>query len=287
MEIENGALSSFFSFENQVFNPGFVAELLLPTVHVALDDPTQRTNAICARLLHDFCCRFPWAGGPPLFPPRGMSCWDFSESRDVIFITAIGDTLRLRCCDPGYFSFSVCPGARRLNMTQQAQATQLARDAAPTIRAGPLGDQIKQMFDSVARRAFDIFQSTGYSLGHDLGDWLQAERELLHPAHLDVSESGEGFTVRAEVPGFTAKEVEINIEGRRVTISGKRETQKERKDKKTIYSEHCSDQLLRVVDLPADVNTEAARASLKDGVLELELPKPAPAKKIPITSKAA
>jgi HSP20 family protein len=172
-------------------------------------------------------------------------------------------------------------------MAQQAQATQLTRNAAPLIRAGTLSDQIKQMFDSVARRAFEIFESSGHALGHDLDDWLQAERELFHPAHLDVSESAEGFTVRAEVPGFTAKEVEINIEGGRLTISGKRETREERKDKKTIYSEHCSDHLLRVVDLPADVNAEGAKASLKDGVLELELPKAAPAKKIPVTSKAA
>jgi len=172
-------------------------------------------------------------------------------------------------------------------MAQQGIATQPAREAALAIRAGILSNEIKQMFDSVAQRAFDIFQSNGRPFGHDVEDWLQAERELFHPAHLDVSESTEGFTVRAEVPGFSAKELEVNIDGRRLTISGERETHEERKEKKTIYSERCSNQVLRVVDLPADVKVDGTKAILKDGVLELEIPKAVAAKKSPIASKAA
>ena len=172
-------------------------------------------------------------------------------------------------------------------MAQQGLATQLAREATPAIRVGTLSDEIKQIFDSVSRRAFQIFQSNGGVFGHDVENWLQAERELFHPAHLDVSESAEGFTVRAEVPGFAAKELEVNIDGQRLMISGKREKREERKDKKSVYSEYCSDQVLRVVDLPAGVKADAATASLKDGILEVELPKAAPAKQIPVESKAA
>lgn len=70
-------------------------------------------------------------------------------------------------------------------MGQEARATQLIRDTAPVIHAGSLTDKVRQMFDSVAQRAFAIFQSNGGSLGRDLEDWFQAERELFHPAHLD------------------------------------------------------------------------------------------------------
>ncbi len=172
-------------------------------------------------------------------------------------------------------------------MAQQGLATQSTQKAAPAICLGRLGDDVQQMFDSIARRAFEIFQSNGNAPGHDVVDWLQAERELFHPAHIDVSESPEGFTIRAEVPGFNTKEVEIGLEGRRLTIAGKREAREERKDKKTIYSERCSNQILRVVDLPADIDAEKTKASLKDGMLELEVPKAAPAKQIPIGLKAA
>lgn len=172
-------------------------------------------------------------------------------------------------------------------MAQQGLATQSAREVTPAIRVGTVRDEIKQMFDSIARRAFQIFQSNGGVVGHDVENWFQAERELFHPAHLDVSESADSFTVCAEVPGFAAKELEVNIDGQRLTISGKREKREERKDKKCVFSEYCSGQVLRVVDLPVGVKADAATASLKDGILEVEIPKAAPAKQIPVESKAA
>ena len=162
-------------------------------------------------------------------------------------------------------------------MTQEI-AVKAAREASPTVHVGPPKDGIREMLDTLAQRAFSIFQSKGESFGNDLANWLQAERELFHPAHIDVAESDQGFTVKAEVPGFTPKDLEVNLEGTRLTISGKREKHEERKDKKTIYSETCSDQILRVVDLPAEVNAEGASATVKDGVLSLELPKAAPAR---------
>jgi HSP20 family protein len=171
-------------------------------------------------------------------------------------------------------------------MAHQALATPSAKVSTPAIHVGPPNDGIKEMFDALEKRAFAIFQSSGL-FGNDLGNWVQAEKELLHPTHVDISESGGHFDVRTEVPGFTAKDLKINLEGRRLTISGKREKHEERKDKKSVYSETCSNQLLRVVDLPGEVNAERARAELKDGILQLEIPKAAPAKKVPIEPKAA
>jgi HSP20 family protein len=166
-------------------------------------------------------------------------------------------------------------------MAQQAIAEK--KGTTPTIHVGAPNDGIRQMLDDLARRAFSIFESNGRRLGNELADWLHAETEMFHPAHIQLKESGEGFTVRAEVPGFTAKDLEINVEGRQLTISGKREKHEERQDNKTVYSERCSDQILRTVELPADVNADATKATLKDGILELELPKAAPAKKVAIT----
>ena len=93
--------------------------------------------------------------------------------------------------------------------------------------------------------------------------------------------------VRAEVPGFSTKELEISIEPRRLTILGKHEAQKESKKAKTIYSERCAKKILRVVDLPAEVDSLKVSAVLKDGVLSIELPKAAHAKPVRIEPKAA
>lgn len=132
--------------------------------------------------------------------------------------------------------------------------------------------------DLVASRAFEIFESNGRPSGHDLADWLQAEAEFLHPLHIEVSESPETLTVRADVPGFKESDLHINVEPRQVTITGKREGKQESKTGKTIYSETCSDQIYRIVSLPAAVDVSKVRTTVKDGVLELDLTKTSPGK---------
>jgi HSP20 family protein len=147
-------------------------------------------------------------------------------------------------------------------------------------------DRIQQTYDSIARKAFEIFENNGRWFGHDLEDWFRAESELLHPLHLEMTESDDDLTVRAEVPGFSTKELEINVEPRRLTLVGKHEAQEERKKAKTIYSERCAKEILRVVYLPADVDGSKASATLKDGILSIELPKAAHAKTVRVEAKA-
>ena len=132
------------------------------------------------------------------------------------------------------------------------------------------------LHDNIARRAFEIFASNGRHIGHDLTDWLQAELEFLHPAYIEVSESPKALTVRADVPGFKEKDLDIEAKPRRVTIVGKRVTENESHTHKRIYSETSSDMILRVIDLPTAVDTAKVKTAVKDGVLELDLPKAEP-----------
>jgi HSP20 family protein len=148
-------------------------------------------------------------------------------------------------------------------------------------------DQIEDTFNALSRRAYEIFEGNGRAFGRDLEDWFQAEREVLHPVHVTIEESDDSLAVKAEVPGFSEKELEINLEPRRLTITGKRESKKEGKKGKTIYAERCCDQILRIVDLPADIEPDKVTATLKNGVLEFSLPKVAKAHTIRIHPKAA
>ena len=151
-----------------------------------------------------------------------------------------------------------------------------------------LTKQIDKTFQAITQRAYEIFEGNGHRFGHDLDDWFKAEMDLLHPVHVNIAESGDSLEVKAEVPGFSEKEIEVSVEPSRLTITGKRETQtKTEKKGKTVYSEFCSDQILRVVDLPATVDAEKATATLKNGVLQLTIPKAARTKTIEIKSKVA
>jgi HSP20 family molecular chaperone IbpA len=152
---------------------------------------------------------------------------------------------------------------------------------------GDVSDRIQQTYDAIARRAFEIFDANGRWLGNEWEHWFRAESELLHPIHLEVAESDDDLTVRAEVPGFSTKELEINVEPRKLTILGKHEAQEESKKGKTIYSEPCANEILRVVDLPTEVDSSKVSATLKDGILNIQLPKAAHAKAVRSEPKSA
>jgi HSP20 family protein len=110
---------------------------------------------------------------------------------------------------------------------------------------------------------------------------------MLHPMHLELAESDSHLTVRAEVPGFNVKDLEINVEPRRLTVTGKRETKDETRKGKTIYSELCASEILRVVDLPAEVDTTNVSATLKDGILNIKMAKTPTPKSVRVELKAA
>jgi HSP20 family protein len=172
---------------------------------------------------------------------------------------------------------------------QAATAMQPAKTSAVTRQAETENvlDRMQQAYDSITKRAFEIFDNNGRWFGHDLSDWLQAESELLHPVHLEIAETDEALTVRAAVPGFTAKDLDIHVEGNRLTIAGKHESKEESNKGKTIYYERCAKEILRSVYLPSDVDGSKVNATLKDGVLNIELPKAAHAKSVRIEPKMA
>jgi HSP20 family protein len=148
-------------------------------------------------------------------------------------------------------------------------------------------ERMQELYDSIAKRAFEIFEQNGRLFGRELSDWFEAESEILHPVHLEIAESEDALTVKAEVPGFTAPELDVQVEGNRLTISGKHESKEETTKGKTIYSERCAKEVFRSVDLPSAVDTSKVSATLKEGVLQIELPKAARAKTVAVEAKAA
>ena len=171
---------------------------------------------------------------------------------------------------------------------QSVTAMQPAKISVLTKKSEPreVFSRMERIHNLIERRAFEIFDHGGRFIGRDLADWFQAEAELLHPIHLEIGESEEALTVRAEVPGFAAKELDIHVEPRRLTIAGKHEHKKEEnKNGKTIYSELCAEEIIRSVDLPAAVEPSKVNATLKDGILSIELPKVTSTKSIRVEAK--
>jgi HSP20 family protein len=82
--------------------------------------------------------------------------------------------------------------------------------------------------------------------------------------------------VRAELAGVRATEIELEIRGRELIISGNRRPQDTDEERLYQQLEVQHGQFRRVVALGADVDADAARASYEDGMLTVELPVKAP-----------
>jgi HSP20 family protein len=135
-----------------------------------------------------------------------------------------------------------------------------------------LFEPFESAYSLLALRAFELSERKNRLLEHELDDWLIAESELLYPVHIEMTESEKGFKLRAEVHGFKAQDLEIKAEPRCLRIAGKRDV-KEMNGGRKIRSEWRADQILRAIGFPTDVDTAHVNASLKDGVLIVDLPK--------------
>ena len=174
-------------------------------------------------------------------------------------------------------------------MTATGTAARMAPESTSlkVVEPQTLSERINRLHDTIARRAFELFEGRGGFFGRDLEHWFEAESELLHPVHVSIAETDDALEVKAELPGFSPKELQISLESGRLIISGKKESSEEHKKGKVVYSERCSNEILRVVDLPAAVDATKATATLKNGVLSLGLPKTAKAKAAKVEVKAA
>jgi HSP20 family protein len=94
----------------------------------------------------------------------------------------------------------------------------------------------------------------------------------------DVSETENSVEVRIDLPGVKPEEIEIQVSGNMLTVSGERKEEKEEKGKTFHRVERTWGRYARSVMLPAAVNDAEAAAVYKDGVLTITLPKTEEAK---------
>ena len=93
---------------------------------------------------------------------------------------------------------------------------------------------------------------------------------------LDVKEDEKSYTVRADVPGVKKEDIHVDIDGAHVTLRAEsRQEKEEKKGEKVIHSERSYGMVSRSFLLPGEVDSQAAKAEYKDGVLNLMLPKKA------------
>ena len=90
---------------------------------------------------------------------------------------------------------------------------------------------------------------------------------------VDIREEDDAFYVDAEVPGMSADDIKVEFEKNVLTLSGERKFEKEETEDKYRRVERQYGSFTRSFSLPETVDSDNISADLKDGVLELRLPK--------------
>ena len=153
--------------------------------------------------------------------------------------------------------------------------------------SGTFVERMQQISAAIAGRAYELFEARGAGHGHDWEDWFRAESEMLTPIPAKVFDKDGGITVRAEVPGFTGKDVEVLAEPRRLIIRAKKHKTSDQEDGRAVLQGQMSNELLRVLDLPREIDPEHMTATIKNDVLEVTLPTVNLGKKTAVGVKAA
>lgn len=92
---------------------------------------------------------------------------------------------------------------------------------------------------------------------------------------VDIAETPQEFTIKAEIPEVNKDDVKVMINDGVVTIEGERKREKEDNDKTFHRIERFYGSFSRSFSLPENIDSQAAVATFKDGVLTLQIPKTA------------
>lgn len=118
--------------------------------------------------------------------------------------------------------------------------------------------------------------------------WSMAEfgSETAAP-RMDMSETDDDVTLRFELPGVKAEEVDISISGNLLTLRAEKSEKNEQKRGDYTYSERSFGTFSRSVQIPAGVNPDSVDATYQDGILTVRLAKSIESKPRKITVRRA
>jgi HSP20 family protein len=124
-----------------------------------------------------------------------------------------------------------------------------------------LQNEVNRLFNT----AFDAPAPAGNGNGSALRRWMPA---------MDLVETEDHFVLRADLPGMSEENVNIEVEDRVLTVSGERKAEHETSKEGYHRVERAFGAFSRSLTLPEGVNAEAVEASFDRGVLEIRIPKP-------------
>lgn len=103
--------------------------------------------------------------------------------------------------------------------------------------------------------------------------WFKGEDLDLRAPALDLYEEKDDIVVKAELPGIEKDNLEVNLTDHTLTIKGEKKKAEEIKEENYYRAERSYGSFLRTIELPKDVHSDKVKASFKNGILEVRVPK--------------
>jgi HSP20 family protein len=107
--------------------------------------------------------------------------------------------------------------------------------------------------------------------------WLKPEVGVVVP-NIEMYDRKNEIVIKAELPGITKEDIDLTITKDSLTLKGEMKKEEEVKEEDYYACERSYGSFTRTIALPVEVNSEKAKASFKNGVLEVVLPKKEEAK---------
>lgn len=100
------------------------------------------------------------------------------------------------------------------------------------------------------------------------------EREGYWAPIIDIEEDKDNIIVKVEIPGMKKEDIKVAVHGNILSVSGERTQESDVKEKTYHRIERAYGKFSRSITLPSEVDVDKIRASYKDGLLKINLPKP-------------
>jgi len=113
-------------------------------------------------------------------------------------------------------------------------------------------------------RLFESFLGRPMAAAPTMRAWLPA---------VDMHETKDALVLTVEVPGVSEKDVTVSMTGDLLSIKGERRVADEARDHQYLHSERVFGHFERLIQLPFDVQADEVKATYRDGVLQVTLPK--------------
>jgi HSP20 family protein len=137
-------------------------------------------------------------------------------------------------------------------------------------RAESLFDELEAMRRQIMARAYDIFKGRGGASGHELDDWVAAERQTVWTPAVEMFEKGGAIVVEAALAGVEPRDLDIQVTPDTLLIKSEIEHVHTGETKGVVHlCEFQPGRLFRLIRFPKRIDPDAVKAEYRQGLLRL------------------